>query len=149
MLAVVTHGVERVEGQPLFREAERAVLEARLGRAQLFELLGRVHDLGLAGENLVDGVKRDVVVVIGHTLLQEFEPDDRALALLAFIVRDAGFIARVEFFAVVALEIIIRAGLALFTSDGVDGRDECPERLATIVVVAGSKREDGHSRDKE
>ena len=153
VLAVVADGVERVEGQPLFREVEQllAVLEARLGRAQRFEFLGRVHDLGLAGEDLVNGVKRDVVVVVGHAFLQQVEPDDRPLTLLALVVGDAGFVARVELFAVVALEIVIRAGFALFASDGADGRDErrVSRIIAVGVVVAGSKREDGHSRDKE
>ena len=153
VLAVVADGVERVEGQPLFREVEQllAVLEARLGRAQRFELLGRVHDLGLAGEDLVNGVKRDVVVVVGHAFLQQVEPDDRPLTLLALVVGDAGFVARVELFAVVALEIVVRAGFALFASDGADGRDErrVSRIIAVGVVVAGSKREDGHSRDKE
>ena len=127
---IVRYGIERIEGQPLFREVERIALEARFGAAQLFEPRCVGHDLRSAGVDVLDGVKVDVVIVIGNAVLQ-CEQDDDPLCFvgIGLVARDAGLVAGVERLPVVALEIVVSA------VERADGGDECTEWFAVVVIA--------------
>ena len=145
MFRVVRHGIERVEGEPLFGEVERVVLEAGLLTAQFVQLLLRVHDHRSAGEDVFDVVEGDVIVV-AFNAREQVEPDDGPLRFvgIGFVARDAALVARVERLAVVALKIVVSA------VERVDGGDERRIfRVIAVVVVTGSKRCAGQGRDKE
>ena len=141
---VQQYGVERIEGQPLFREVERIALEARFGAAQLFEPSRVGHDLRSAGVDVFHEIEVDVVIVIGNAVLQ-CEPDDDPLRFvgIGLVARDAGLVAGVERLPVVALEIVVSA------VERADGGDERTERFAAVVVVAGGKSGDSYSCDEE
>ena len=141
---IVRYGVERIEGQPLFREVERIALEVRFGAAQLFEPSRVGHDLRSAGVDVFHEIEVDVVIVIGNAVLQ-CEPDDDPLRFvgIGLVARDAGLVAGVERLPVVALEIVVSA------VERADGGDERTERFAAVVVVAGGKSGDSYSCDEE